>query len=71
MKYYLKTTNTFEGIDIEIYLDVISSNVVIGRSFFSDFEASLYRSRRGGFSNSYQNKLNIISNEAVSALKRH
>ncbi|MPL74383.1 hypothetical protein SDC9_20255 [bioreactor metagenome] len=65
----LTTTNNFEGLEIEKYLDVMSSNVVIGTNVLSDFGAS-FTDFFGGFSNSYQNKLNLIYTEAISALKK-
>ena len=63
------TTNNFEDIPIEKYLNVVSANVVVGTHFFSDFGAAL-TDLFGGFSSTYQSKLNIIYNEVMEALKK-
>lgn len=63
------TTNKFEDIPIEKYLNVVSANVVVGTHFFSDLGASL-TDLFGGFSSTYQSKLNTIYNEVMEALKK-
>ncbi len=62
------TTNAIENAEIEKYIDLISTNVVIGTNFFSDFGASL-TDLFGGFSDSYQNKLQKIYSTAIDNLK--
>jgi len=65
----ITTTNSIEGADIEKYIEIISTNVVIGTNFFSDFGASL-TDFFGGFSDTYQNKLLDIYNIAIDNLKK-
>ena len=67
-KVIATTTNTIENAEIEKYLDLISTNVVIGTNLFSDFGASL-TDLFGGFSDSYQSKLQKIYNMAIDNLK--
>ena len=63
------TTNSIENAEIEKYIDLISTNVVIGTNFFSDFGASL-TDFFGGYSDSYQNKLQKIYSSAIDNLKQ-
>jgi len=65
----ITTTNTIENQEIESYIEIISTNVVIGTNFFSDFGASL-TDLFGGFSGTYQNKLQKIYNIAIENLKK-
>ncbi|HAH23648.1 MAG TPA: YbjQ family protein [Prolixibacteraceae bacterium] len=67
-KVITTTTNSIQNAEIEIYLDLISTNVVIGTNLFSDFGASL-TDLFGGFSDSYQNKLQKIYSMAIDNLK--
>ena len=67
-KVIATTTNSIENAVIEKYLDLISTNVVVGTNLFSDFGASL-TDLFGGFSDSYQNKLQKIYNMAIDNLK--
>jgi uncharacterized protein YbjQ (UPF0145 family) len=62
------TTNSIENAEVEKYIDLISTNVVIGTNVFSDFGASL-TDLFGGFSDSYQNKLQKIYTMAIDNLK--
>lgn len=62
------TTNSFDNANIEKYYDLISTNVVIGTNFFSDFSAS-FTDLFGGMSNTYQNKLQKIYDNAIFNLK--
>lgn len=64
----ISTTNTLENIVIEQYIETISTNVVIGANFFSDFKAS-FTDLFGGFSDSYQNKLEELYNVAIKNLQ--
>lgn len=65
----ITTTNSIEHFEIEHYIEIISTNVVIGTNFFSDFGASL-TDLFGGFSGTYQNKLQEIYNIAIENLKK-
>ena len=62
------TTNTIENAEIVKYIDLISTNVVVGTNFFSDFGASL-TDLFGGYSDTYQNKLQEIYKIAIDNLK--
>lgn len=63
----ISTTNTLENIEIERYIDVVTVNVVIGTHFFSDFGAS-FTDLFGGYSSTYQNKLQEIYDTAIDKL---
>lgn len=65
----ITTTNSIENQEIERYVEIISTNVVIGTNFFSDFGASL-TDLFGGFSGTYQNKLQEIYSIAIENLKK-
>lgn len=67
-KIIVTTTNTIENAEIEKYIDLISTNVVVGTNLFSDFGASL-TDLFGGFSDSYQGKLQKIYSMAIDNLK--
>ncbi len=62
------TTNSIENSSIQKYIELLSINVVLGTNFFSDFGASL-TDIFGGFSDTYQNKLQRIYQMAISNLK--
>jgi len=62
------TTSTLENIEIIRYLKPISSHVVAGTNFFSDFIAS-FSDVFGGRSATYQKQLTSIYNEAILNLK--
>lgn len=62
------TTNNIENSKILKYIDLISTNVVIGTNFFSDFGAGL-TDLFGGYSDTYQNKLQKIYGVAIINLK--
>lgn len=63
------TTNSIENAEIEKYIDLISTNVVIGTNFFSDLGAS-FTDIFGGYSDTYQNKLQKIYSSAIDNLKQ-
>jgi uncharacterized protein YbjQ (UPF0145 family) len=67
-KVITTSTNSIENAEIEKYIELISTNVVIGTNFFSDFGAS-FTDFFGGFSDSYQNKLQKIYKVAIDNLK--
>ena len=64
----ITTTNSIENATIEKYIDLISTNVVVGTNIFSDFGASL-SDIFGGFSETYQNKLQLIYKSAIENLQ--
>jgi len=67
-KIIATSTNSIEGVVIEKYIDVISTNVVVGTNFFSDFGASI-TDLFGGLSDTYQNKLQKIYKIGIDKLK--
>lgn len=66
--FLVTTTSNVEGADILKYIDVISTNTVVGTNFFSDFFAS-FTDFFGGFSGTYENKLSLIYNMSINELK--
>jgi len=68
-KILISTTNNVENATIEQYIEIISTNVVIGTNFFSDFGASI-TDFFGGYSDTYQNKLQEIYSVAIETLKK-
>ena len=67
-KVITTTTNSIENAEVEKYIDLVSTNVVIGTNAFSDIGASL-TDFFGGFSDTYQNKLQEIYGLAIDNLK--
>ena len=65
----ITTTNNIEGAHIEEYLHLVATNIVIGTNLLSDFVAS-FTDIFGGRSNSYQNKLDDVYNEALKELEK-
>lgn len=63
----ITSTNQIHGYEITQYLGLINVNVVLGANFFSDFFAS-FTDVFGGYSSSYQSKLDKIYSDALSAL---
>jgi len=63
----ITTTNHIENSSIKNYLGVISTNIVIGTNFFSDFAVSV-TDIFGGNSSSYQRKLENIYHQAMDSL---
>lgn len=64
----ITSTNSIEGMKIMEYLDLISTNVVLGTNFFSDFGASI-TDVLGGTSENYTRKLQEIYALAMKQLK--
>lgn len=62
-------TNQIENAKIDKYLDLLSTNVVVGTNFFADFGAAL-SDIFGGYSDIYQDKLQKIYNTALKNLKQ-
>ncbi len=67
-KIITTSTDSIEGVRIEKYIDVISTNVVVGTNFFSDFGASI-TDLFGGLSDTYQAKLQKIYRIGIDKLK--
>ncbi len=65
----ITTTNNIEGSRIEEYICLVSTNIVIGTNFFSDFVAS-FTDFFGGRSSTYQNKLDDVYKAAMDEVKR-
>lgn len=64
----ISTTNSIDGATIVKYLDIVSTNVVVGTNFFSDFGASL-SDLFGGLSDTYQSKLQKIYKIGIQKIK--
>lgn len=64
----LTSTNDIKDFKIAQYLGLINVNVVIGANFFSDFFAS-FTDVFGGYSNTYQSKLDEIYGDALRELQ--
>ncbi|MCS4433029.1 YbjQ family protein [Aquiflexum gelatinilyticum] len=65
----ISTTNFIDGMEIEKYYDLISTNVVLGTNVFSDIGAS-FSDFFGGSSEIYQNKLERIYKVALDKLRQ-
>jgi len=65
----ISSTESIEGMRIEKYFDLISTNVVLGTNVFSDIGAS-FSDFFGGASDIYQNKLEKIYKIGLDKLKR-
>ena len=63
----ITTTNTIEGATVEKYLGVITSNLVVGTNFISDFVAS-FSDFFGGMSGTYREKMDLLYNEATTII---
>lgn len=68
-KIIITTTNSIEGMEIEKYFDLISTNVVLGTNVFSDIGAS-FSDFFGGTSDIYQTKLERIYKVALDKLRQ-
>lgn len=68
-KILLSTTSQLSGWEIVDYIDVISSQVVIGTGIFSDLFAGV-TDTLGGNSNSYEKQLKNITSTALNRLKK-
>lgn len=64
----ITSTNDIKDYKITQYLGLINVNVVIGANFFSDFFAS-FTDVFGGYSNTYQSKLDKIYGDALRELQ--
>ncbi|MBR4794495.1 MAG: YbjQ family protein [Bacteroidaceae bacterium] len=68
-QFIISTTSLLDGFPIKAYLDVVNINIVIGTNFFSDFAAS-FTDVFGGNSETYQNKMNQMYENAKSELTK-
>lgn len=66
--FIITTTNNIEGYAVKRYVETICVNMVLGTNFFSDFSASI-TDIFGGYSYSYQKKMDLIYKDATSKLK--
>lgn len=67
-KLLISTTPILQDIEIKKYIGPLTANVVLGVNFFSDFAASL-TDVFGGNSETYQSKLNILTDEVTKLIK--
>ncbi|MDV6195228.1 MULTISPECIES: YbjQ family protein [Bacteroides] len=65
----ITTTNNIDNATIERYIDVVSTNVVLGTNVFSDFAAS-FTDFFGGTSDTYQKKLDFIYKRALDIISQ-
>ena len=63
----ITTTNSISGTEIEKYLGLVTTNLVIGTNVFSDFIAS-FSDFFGGMSGTYRNQLDLLYNRALEDL---
>lgn len=63
----ITTTNSIENATIEKYLGVVTTNLVIGTGFFSDFTAAL-TDFFGGMSGTYRRQMDELYKKAYDAL---
>ena len=63
----ITTTNSIEGSKVEKYLGVVTTNLVIGTNFFSDFKAS-FTDFFGGMSGTYRKQMDTLYQRAYDAL---
>lgn len=62
------TTSSADGLKVKRYLKPVSSHIVAGTNFFSDFLGS-FSDVFGGRSSSYQRQLTSLYNEAIEHIK--
>ena len=65
--FLISTTTLLDGYNIEKYLGIVNTNIVIGTNFFSDFAAS-FTDVFGGNSETYQRKMDAMYQEAKKEL---
>lgn len=63
----ITTTNSIDGAKVERYLGVVTTNLVIGTNFFSDFKAS-FTDFFGGMSGTYRKQMDTLYQRAYDAL---
>lgn len=67
-KIIITTTNDVSGKEIEEYLGLVNTNMVVGTNFFSDFAAS-FTDFFGGMSSTYKRKLRDVYQEAYDDIE--
>lgn len=67
-QFLMTTSPSFDGLEIEGYLGIVTSNVVTGTGIFSDIAAS-FSDFFGGRSNSYKKQLDSIREEAIREIE--
>ena len=65
----ITTTNNIDGAEITSYIRLVSTNVVIGTNFFSDWMASV-TDIFGGKSSTYQRKLDDVYEAAFKKIEK-
>lgn len=65
----ITTTNSIENAKVEKYLGVITTNLVIGTGFFSDFTAS-FSDFFGGMSGTYREQMDTLYEKAYDSLSQ-
>lgn len=63
----ITTTNSISGAEIDKYLGLVTTNLVIGTNVFSDFLAS-FSDFFGGMSGTYRNQLDLLYKRALDDL---
>ena len=63
----ITTTNSIENAKIEKYLGVVTTNLVIGTNFFSDFKAA-FTDMFGGLSGTYKKQMDLLYQKAYNTL---
>ncbi len=63
----ITTTHSIDGAKVERYLGVVTTNLVIGTNFFSDFKAS-FTDFFGGMSGTYRKQMDTLYQRAYDAL---
>lgn len=63
----ITTTNSIDGAKVEKYLGVVTTNLVIGTNFFSDFKAS-FTDFFGGMSGTYRKQMDTLYQRAYDAI---
>ncbi|MBE6186661.1 MAG: YbjQ family protein [Rikenellaceae bacterium] len=63
----ITTTSSISGVEIEKYLGLVTTNLVIGTNVFSDFLAS-FSDFFGGMSGTYRNQLDLLYKRALDDL---
>ncbi len=65
----ISTTSSIDNAVITEYLGLVTSNIVVGTNFFSDFAASI-KDIIGGQGSSYQRNLDEMNQKAISAIEQ-
>ena len=65
----ITTTNSIDNAKVEKYLGVITTNLVIGTGFFSDFTAS-FSDFFGGMSGTYREQMDTLYERAYEAISQ-